>query len=633
MLQRIRDSLGRWVAGIILGLLAITFIFWGVGDFSLTGTTFAAKVNGDDIPLGEFDRELQAQQNQYLQTYRTELTDDLRRELRRNVLERMVRDEVLKQRVDEAGYRISDERLTDYIRSAAAFQVDGEFSIEIYRGLLANQGLTPTGFEALQREQLEILELQNGIADSAFLTPTEFRRYIELYNQRREVGYALFDVEAFTPAVEIDDAAITEHYQNNQQSYQTVETVDLEYVELAQADIAAVIEIAEEDLQRFYEEERSRFETVEERRARHILINVGDDPETARAAAEGAAERIRNGEDFAAVATELSDDAGTKTQGGDLGWIGRGMLAGPFEDALFEMQIGDVRGPVQTTFGFHVIRLDEVRAGDLQPYAAVRDELLAEYQARRAEEIYYDRANELADGAFDAYDELASVAAELGLELKTLSGFPRSGDPAAFANSAPVVQAAFDIDVLETRRNSPLVELAEDHVLVLRVTEHRPSTLQPLEAVRDQIREELTRSRAQQLAEQAASVFLAELQMGGDPAALAEAGDGVWNPVRPVERTDAQVPTQVLTAAFGLPKPASGELLRETVALANGGHAVLVLSSVQPGQPETVAQAERDQRQRQLADQTASAELVGYAGDLRDRATVRIPEEILEPRF
>jgi peptidyl-prolyl cis-trans isomerase D len=633
MLQRIRDSLGRWVAGIILGLLAITFIFWGVGDFSLTGTTFAAKVNGDDIPLSEFDRELQAQQNQYLQVYRTELTDDLRRELRRNVLERMVRDEVLKQRVDEAGYRISDERLTDYIRSAAAFQVDGEFSIEIYRGLLANQGLTPTGFETLQREQLEILELQNGIADSAFLTPAEFRRYIELYNQRREVGYALFDVEAFTPAVEIDDAAITEHYQNNQQSYQTVETVDLEYVELAQADIAAVIEITEEDLQRFYEEERSRFETVEERRARHILINAGDDPETARAAAEGAAERIRNGEDFAAVAMEVSDDAGTKTQGGDLGWIGRGMLAGPFEDALFEMQIGDVRGPVQTTFGFHVIRLDEVRAGDLQPYAAVRDELLAEYQARRAEEIYYDRANELADGAFDAYDELASVAAELGLQLKTLSGFPRSGDPAAFANSAPVVQAAFDIDVLETRRNSPLVELAEDHVLVLRVTEHRPSTLQPLEAVRDQIREELTRSRAQQLAEQAASVFLAELQMGGDPAALAEAGGGVWNPVRPVERTDAQVPTEVLAAAFGLPKPASGELSREAVALANGGHAVLVLSSVQPGQPETVAQAERDQRQRQLADQTASAELVGYAGDLRDRATVRIPEEILEPRF
>ena len=129
----------------------------------------------------------------------------------------------------------------------------------MYQGLLANQGLTPTGFESLQREQLEVLDLQSGIADSTFLTPTEFRRYIELYNQRREVGYALFEVDAFSPQVEIDDAAIAAHYESNQQSYQTVETVDLEYVELAQSDIAATIEVTEEGLRAFYDEERERF--------------------------------------------------------------------------------------------------------------------------------------------------------------------------------------------------------------------------------------------------------------------------------------------------------------------------------------------------------------------------------------
>ena len=165
----------------------------------LNTTTFAAKVNGENIPLAEFDRELQAEQNRYQQIYRIELTEDLRREFRRNVLERMVRDAALKQRVDEAGYRVSNERFTEYIRAAAPFQVEGEFSIQVYQGLLANQGLTPTAFESLQREQLEVLDLQSGIADSTFLTPTEFRRYIELYNQRREVGYALFEVDAFSP--------------------------------------------------------------------------------------------------------------------------------------------------------------------------------------------------------------------------------------------------------------------------------------------------------------------------------------------------------------------------------------------------------------------------------------------------
>ncbi len=632
MLQRIRDSFGPWVAGTILGLLAVTFIFWGI-DFSLNTTTFAAKVNGENIPLAEFDRELQAEQNRYQQIYRIELTEDLRREFRRNVLERMVRDAALKQRVDEAGYRVSNERVTEYIRAAAPFQVEGEFSFQVYQGLLANQGLTPTAFESLQREQLEVLDLQSGIADSTFLTPTEFRRYIELYNQRREVGYALFEVDAFSPQVEIDDAAIAAHYESNQQSYQTVETVDLEYVELAQSDIAATIEVTEEGLRAFYDEERERFQTEEERRARHILINIGDDADAARAKAESVAERLRGGEDFAALANELSDDVGTKAQGGELGWIGRGMLVGPFEDALFAMQVGEVSAPVQSEFGFHIIRLDEIRAGELQPYEAVREELRGEYQATRAADLFYERANQLTDSAFDAYDELASVASAQNLPLKTLNGFPRSGDPAVFVNSAAVVQAAFDEDILENGRNSPLVELAEDHVLVLRVVAHHPSTVQPLEVVRDQIKDELTRNRAQELADAAATAFLSELEAGGDPAALATARGGTWHAPVSVERTNADIPTEVLAAAFGLPKPMPGATVHETVSLANGNHAVLAVANVQPGAPDAVAQAERDQRQRQLADQAALAELASYAGDLRERATVRIPEEVLEPTF
>ncbi|RPI60369.1 MAG: hypothetical protein EHM50_07510, partial [Lysobacterales bacterium] len=441
MLQRIHDSLGKWVVVIVLGLIAFSFIFWGV-DFGLTGvTTFAAKVNGEDVPLVEFDRALQDRQNQYQQIYRTELPEDVRRELRRAVVEDLVRETALKQRVDEQGYRASNERLAQSIRDIAAFQVAGEFSLDVYRGQLANAGLTPTAFEELQRDSLEVGDLQSGIADSTFLTPAEFRRYIELYNQRREVGYALFASEAFTASVSIDDAAIASRYENNQASYQTDETVDLEYIELALADVAETIELSEEDLRAAYEEERERFETAEERRARHILIEVAEGQEdAARAAAESVVARLTAGEDFAAVAGEVSTDAGTKAQGGDLGWIGRGMLAGPFEDALFELEAGELSAPVRTEFGFHVIRLDEVRAGDLQSFEAVREELAAETRTRRAENEFYDRANELADAALNADDELATVAAETRLPLKTLAGFPRTGDPGTFDNSAAVVQ-------------------------------------------------------------------------------------------------------------------------------------------------------------------------------------------------
>jgi peptidyl-prolyl cis-trans isomerase D len=631
MLQRIHDSLGKWIVVIVLGLIAASFVFWNV-DFGLTGATFAAKVNGEEIPLLEFDRALQDRQNQYQQIYRTELPEEVRRELRRAVVEDLVQDAALKQRVEEQGYRASNARVIQAVRDIAAFQIDGQFSRDNYLALLANRGYTPAGFEELQREALEVGDLQMGIASSSFLTPAEFRRYIELYNQRREVAYALFELERFSAGVTIDAAAIQSRYENNQASYQTPETVDLEYIELALADVAANVEVTEEQLRAVYEEERERFETAEQRRARHILIEVAEGQEdAARSTAESILARIRGGEDFAAVAAEASADAGTKAQGGDLGWIGRGMLVGPFEDALFAMQPGGLSEPVRSEFGFHIIKLEEIRAGEVQPFEQVREELASETKTREAETEFYDRANDLGEEAFDAYDDLAPVAAASGLPIKTLMGFPRTGDPAVFENSAAVVQAAFAEELVDSGRLSELVELAEDHVLVLRVTAHHLPTTKPLDAVREEIREELVRERAQELAEEAARAFLADVERGGDPAESAAARGGVWNPATWITRTDAGVPTEVLSAAFGMPKTDAAAPQREIVALAGGGQAVVVLTGVEAGEPESMTQEEREQRRQQLADQAARAELTGYAGSIRAAADVRIPDEILNP--
>jgi peptidyl-prolyl cis-trans isomerase D len=610
----------------------VGFVFWRA-DFSNGRTaTFAAKVNGENLSLTEFDRELQSRQNRYQQQYRTELSEDMRRELRRSVVEDMVREAVLKQRADEQGYRVSNDRLTAFVRSISAFQVDGEFKYDVYRNLLTSQGMSPASFESAQRTELEVRDLQEGIVESTFLTPAEFRRYIELYNQRREIGYGLFTVDAFLGRVTIDEPAISAHYESNQARYQTTETVDLEYLELALADLAATVDVSDDALRKAYDDERDRFQTAEERHARHILIAVDkDDEEAARAKAAAIAERARKGEDFAKLAAEVSTDLGTKAQGGDLGWMAHDDA--PFQNALFGMKVGEISDPVRSTFGFHVIKLDEIRPGTVRPFEEVRDELAADLRTRRAEQQFFDRTNQLADRSFDAYNELATVATDLKLPLKTIVGFPRTGNPAVFANSAPVVQAAFDEQNVDSGRNSSLVELAEDHVVVLRVTAHHVPTAKPLAEVHDQIRDELKRARAQELAEQASQAFLMAIQgPNADPAAVAGQQNGSWNAPAWVERTNAAVPTEILAAAFGLPKPAPGVVTREHVALANGNHAVLALSNVQAGTPDAIPQGERDQRQRQLADQSAYAELTGYVGTLREQATVRIPQDVLEPQ-
>jgi peptidyl-prolyl cis-trans isomerase D len=637
MLQRIHDSLtfGRWVVVIILGLIALSFVFWGMSSSDFVGATgVAARVNGEKIPLIDFDKELQARQSRYQELYRTELTEDQRREMRAAVIEDLVSAEALAQRVAEQGYRASNERVTQSILEIPAFQVGGQFSMENYRGILANAGLSPTAFEEQQRETLELGDLQAGIMDSTFLTPAEFRRYIELYNERREIAYALFGEATFAAGVSIDEAAIAERYASSQASYQTTETVDFEYVELALEDIAAGIEVSEEDVRAAYEAERARFETTEERKARHILIAMADEQEApARAAADAAVARLKAGEDFAALATELSADAGSKGQGGDLGWIGRGALTGPFEDALFALAVGEISEPVRTEQGFHIIRLDELRSGEQQPFEAVREELAAELRTRRAEDSFFERVDELGEKAFEAYDALLPVADEMQLPLKTANAFSRSGDPGVFpeAGNAAVVQAAYAEEIVDSGRNTELVQLGADRVLVLRVKAHHLPQTKPLDEVREQIRAELTRERALDLADTAAQAFLAELAAGGDPVALAAAHHGQWSPAAWVMRSDANLPTEVLSAAFGMAKTTAAAPLREAVALSAGGHAVIVLTGVEAGQPTTMTQAERDQRQRSLADQAARAELTGYTGNVRAAATVRIPDDIRDP--
>jgi len=628
MLQSIREGIGRWVAAVILGLIAVAFIFWGV-NFNVAFPTFAARVNGEEIPIMEFDRALQSQQAQYAQLYQLEFTEDLQREIRQSVLERLVRTEALRQRVEEEGYGVTDEQVTAAILARPEFQVDGEFSIDLYRARLNSEGIPPSVFEDMQRDQLGLIELQNGIATSAFYTPSEYRRFIELSRQRREVGYAEFLAESFIDQVEVSDDDVADYYETNRESFLTEESVDLEYVEVSADQLGDEAEVTEEELRAYYEDERARFETEEQRHARHILF-TGDDAE---ARAQAARARLDAGEDFEALALELSDDGGTSDQGGDLGWVGRGLLVGPFEDALFAMEAGTVEGPVETSFGFHLIKLDEVRGGVVQSFDEVRDELAEELRLRSSEDAFYNRATELADRAFDAIDELATVSTQMNLPLKTFAGFTRSGSVSPFENSAPVVQAAFSPPVLEQGENSGPIELAEDRVVVVRVAAHNLPEQQPFEEVREQVREELVLTEAQRLAADAAQAFIAAYAADVDLSELAASLKGQWTAPAWIERANSSVPTQVVATAFRLAKPAPGAPTLEPVPLASGDYAVLLLSAVEPGNVDDVTAEERDAIARQLTDQAAMFELTGYSGAIRDAATVRIPDQILNPTY
>jgi peptidyl-prolyl cis-trans isomerase D len=637
MLHIFRESVGRYVAIAILALIAVTFVFFGI-DFTTSQSSYAAKVNGDSIPLAEFERELQATQNQYQQLYRVELDDELRLALRREVIDQMVMQEALIQQARDAGYRVSDARLIAEIRSAEAFQAGGQFSADVYRSRLAAEGYTPALFEAEQRQRSFIVEIENAITDSAFLTPREFRRGIELYYERREIAWALFPAAAFRDRVEITDEAVAEYHAGNGERFMTPEAVDIEFIVLSLEDVAAGVEIDEDDLRERYEADVESFTAGQERRVSHILIEVeGADREAAEAEAAAVVERLEAGEEFAALAAEVSDDTGTAASGGDLGWVARGVLPDAFDAAVFALEPGDIDGPVETEFGFHVMRLEEARAGDPPPFEQMRDEIREQLANDRAYSDYLDRANAIGRAAFDAGPNLADVANEFGLTLETLEGLTRVGDTDRFLEPAPVIEQAFDEDLIGTGYASRLIELGQDTVVVLRVIEHHLPEPQPLETVADEIRGILTQEAASELAADAAAAFRDEL----DPAAvtagtqelpaLASTHGGSWNEAIWIDRDSADVPAAIREPVFAATRPTEGEV-RVLDATVNGDDAaVILLTAVEPGDPENIAAAERDQGREQLRAQVGETEMNAYAADARQRATVRVPDEVLNP--
>lgn len=638
MLQVFRESIGRYVAIAILGLIALTFVFFGI-DFSVTQLTFAAKVNGEAISVQEFDRQLRREQNRIQSLILDELSDDMRRDIRRSVVDQMVFRELLGQLAEESGYRISDARILEIIRSDPQFQVGGQFSQDVYLSLLTAEGLTPAGYEALQRELYTVGEMQTGLVESSFVTPAEFRRRIELYYERREVAYALFAGDDFVGQIEVGDDDIAEYYAENGDLFLTPESVDIEFVELDLASIAATVEISEEELRAYYEAEADRYAVTEERRVSQILIEPeGDDYVEAEAEVEAILARLDAGESFADLAAEFSDDIVSRNQGGDLGWMARGVLEGPFEDALYSMTVGEVRGPVETEFGFHILRLEDVRAGDQLPFEAIRDELQTELAEEEAYSTFIDQANELANDAYDARDNLSSVAESYGLELQTIVGMTRTADTGRFPDPAPIIAAAFDDRAIATGENSDLIELTDERVAVLRVAAHNLPEARPLEEVTDEIRSILVRERAEELAAEAASRYFDALNAdeSGDPLAIAEAiaaeNGATWNAPVWAERSSATVPAAIVNRVFSQPRPAGDTpyILRTT--LGNGDEAVVVFTRVAAGLPEDIPVAEREQGQAELKELAASEEFNTYAADALQRATVRIPDAVLEPQ-
>ena len=623
MLQVIRERAQGLIAWLIVGAIVLSFALWGINDYLTDDDSGfnAATVNGVDVSLYEYQVAYQNErarlQQMFGERFDSDLFDD---QIKKTALERVIDNELLTQFASELGFRVSDAQLAGRLHGIEAFQQDGRFSKALYEQQVQASGESTAGFEYRMRRALLADQVILGVAGTDFATKAEVDEVARLSKQQRELAYVRIDQAKFAADLQFDDAEIEQFYRDNSDRFKTEEQVSLQYVELSVDQLAKDIEVTEDELREYYEEQKDRFVTPEERRARHILIQIDDDTDAdaARQRIEELRQRIDQGEDFAALAKQYSEDPGSAPEGGDLGFFARGIMDPEFEDMAFALEVGEVSQPVRTQFGYHLIKLEAVRGGEGKSFAEVREQLASELKRKKAERIYFDKVEQLANLAYEIPDSLEPVAEELGLRIESTPLFGRSGGPGIAANRK-VVDAAFSDDVLIEGLNSEAIELGRGRSVVVRKLSHQPAALRPLDEVREQVIALLRQQKAREGAEQAGKKLVEEIRQGKDPEQLAEQAGYQWQAPRWVSRDSREVDAEILRRAFSVPAPQQAPSV-VGASLGNGDFVVLQVSAVRDGE---ISDDERQGIARNLASIHGLESFSALLKTLRERAEIQ----------
>lgn len=635
MLQRIRDRITGVMAGVVLMLLIIPFAFWGLGDYlGATGQNYAAEVEGVEITPNQLNNayrsNMQRLEQAWGDAFDPSMFDDA--EMRRQTLDGLIRQALIDTKVESQGYRISDSRLIETIHDIDAFKAGDSFDPDTYRLTLSMQGYSVSQFERRMRDDLTGGQFRRAISDSAFVTDREVRDHLSLDGQERQVAWLQIGARAFRDQVEVTDEAVQAYYEENGDGFMTEEAVDLAYVELRAEDLSGGIEVSEDALRDFYREQAEVDRSPERRRARHILISTdeGTGPEEAAERIEEIKARLDEGESFASLAEEYSDDSGSAPEGGDLGWLEREMLVGGFADALFSMAEGEVRGPVESEFGVHLIELMEIQTSTARPFELVRDQVEQQYLEQRALDRYYELAEEMAEVAWENPGDLEPVASVAGISIRNAQDVTR-GSTEGVARYAEVRETAFSEEAISAGEVSRPVELEEGHVLFLRVVGHHPPEVRPLAEVEEEVRQRLIAERSVELAREHAEAVLERVR-AGEPLAAAGEGPGVsFEPPAYLRRGDSRLPRGVSGAVFEAPRPAGdASAYYDLVEAGTGRFFVFELTDVRYGDPDAVEASTLESTRLNLATRRGDATVSAYIAGLRENAEVRINEDFVE---
>ena len=607
MLQLLRGKKSDLIVKIALVLITIGFSFFGIESYFIANIdTSVAKVGDTKVTQEEFRDRFNQYRQRMLQMMGAAADPSFldRPEVKQQVLDQLVDEKVLLAANDKLGVQVTPESIRKEILGIPAFQSEGKFDADQYKMLLASQGMSPAGFEQRVRDDLGVRELPQQVGSTVLITSDEVDAYLRLKDQRRDFRYVKLD-KPVPKSTDVADADIDAYYKAHTADFMVPERVSLDYIELEGSKLEVNLTPDDSVLKERYEKEKARYVTNEQRLASHILIKVGgkggpDDQKQALAKAEDIEKQLKDGKKFDELAKQSSDDLGSKNQGGDLGWLDKGTTDEAFETALFALQKGEVSAPILTSEGYHVIDLRDIRPGKTRSFDEVKPELAKQYADSEKERVYAEKAGKLTDLTYQDPSSLEPAAKELGLKVEKTALFARTGGEGIAGNPA-VAKAAFSDGVLVQNNNSDPIEIGPNHVVVVRIAEHKPSTPIPLDAVKDAVRGKILAERVSKEAKERADALFAELGKGQTLDQLAGTDKLKVEDQKGIGRDAANVDSMLVKSVFAMPRPAQGKPGSQLVDLGGDGYALVQLDAVTDGDPSTLDAKTKDAARNTLA--------------------------------
>jgi len=636
MLQAMRNKMHGWPSIILLGVCVLAMSLFGMESyFTSNADTFVAKIGKHEISQNDFQTRVNQLRQQASEQQGDHYDSSMfeKPEIKQQILDAMIDQQLLLQANTDWGMQVSDQAVRDYIATIPAFQLNNQFDPITYRTYLESQRKTPASFEDDIRASLAGQLIPDAIGDSTIVSDASMDRFLSLISQHRDLRYFVLPQPTLADN-QVTPAQIDAYYKAHPADYTNPEQVSVKYLEVNGADLQPDAAPSDDELKKRYEDEKQRFVQPDQRLVSHILINVPanatpDQQKAALAKAEKIAAQATPA-NFAALAKQDSEDLGSKIQGGDLGWLQKGVTNAPFEAAMFAMQKNQISKPVLSPDGYHIIFLRDLRTGESKPFNEVRDQLVKELSAGGKDRKYNEVAGKLSDNTYQNPSSLEPAAAALNLPIKTTALFSRKGGSDPLTSNAKFIAAAFGDDVLVQGNNSALIDLGNNHSVVLHVDKHMPAALRPLADVLADVQKKILDERTLAAEKKQSEAIVSRLNNGEAMPAIAASLHATITTAAAAVRPQAPqgsattTPAPLLKQAFLLPHPAAGKSAYAAVDMQNGSFAILAVDKVQDGDLSKVSKDERDALRQQMTQAYGAEATLELTQQLRAKTKIKI---------